>query len=854
MHYSNPFGNCPPQQTVDMLLGKSYHVVKAVYLHLKSITVISEYIEELIKVAEVADTIVDDINTLKELVDKLGPILDISNEIINISNNIEAINTVAELLESIPNIPETVEKILETGEYVKDFAEGTPRIVESIGDVYNSKTDGYFWVKNFNDPEHPEYGNLTIPLWNRSVKATGSTKYRILEDRFADVINVRDYGAKGDGITDDTEAIAKAFNNANEKVVYFPIGKYLASSINMTSGCHMDNGAKLFFIGADKSTAFINCSSNSASFGNIYIDANNKQISNVFQLNGNKNFIENIFIENLSSTDVLTCGLVVYGEENTINNTTIRNFINSGYWNDSSPQGVTIDTVATKNTFNSIIGYSTRSTVVDNSTGINFFGNISSFDCQDNGFYGVNSGTSIINCINYEGTNNAAGFRHEHVSNIGSILTTNRCAVFFGDCGNIKIGEIIATNVKTIITTNEANTGDISIGRIDAKLTDGYPIYFPSENGNVSSLTINELNIDITVTGESDSFSRHSFIRLDGCAGVKLNSVKIIVHYLQDLENQHLYIKFNESLSKNSFLGRIRAKCLNSLGSLADAAIFVQNCWQEKLTVLTGIVQGDYLTISSDSNLADEILISNSVPTSGYWKQGKVLWKASANGTNAAFVCTESGTPGKWAAIPVFSTDSTFNTLKANSFYPIANFYPKEDNVVSVGTNSNRFSTIFAATGSINTSDIRCKQNITNPTDKLLKAWGNVNYKLFQFNDAIKKKGINARLHIGVIAQEVQEAFANQGLNAANYGLFCYDEWLDQYETIIINEEKELFTDDGKTIKQIIPREQQKKTISAGNRYGIRYEEALALECAYLRNELSKIKTVLANKGISLEN
>lgn len=258
MHYSNPFGNCPPQQTVDMLLGKSYHIVKAVYLHLKSITVISEYIEELIKVAEVADTIVDDINTLKGLADKLGPILDISNEIINISNNIEAINTVAELLESIPNIPETVEKILETGEYVKDFAEGTPRIVESMGDVYNSKTDGYFWVKNFNDPEHPNYPpTLSIPLLRRSVKATGSTKYRLLEDRFADVVNVKDYGAKGDGVTDDTAA----FNAASQvsESVFVPHGLYKITALLtpsqlfgqgvLTDGntvCRLDNALTLY--------------------------------------------------------------------------------------------------------------------------------------------------------------------------------------------------------------------------------------------------------------------------------------------------------------------------------------------------------------------------------------------------------------------------------------------------------------------------------------------------------------------------------------------------------------------------------------------------------------------------------
>lgn len=226
-----------------MLLGKSYHVVKTVYLHLKSITVISEYIEELIKVAEVADTIVDDINTLKELADKLGPILNISNEIVNISNNIEAINTVAELLESIPNIPETAEKILETGEYVKDFAEGTPRIVESIGDVYNSKTDGYFWVKNFNDPDHGNYpSQIKIPLLRRAVKATGSTEYRLLEDRFADVINIRDFGAVGDGVTDDTEAFQNAI--LARKRVYVPEGIYCISKT-----LELQNGSRFYGAG-----------------------------------------------------------------------------------------------------------------------------------------------------------------------------------------------------------------------------------------------------------------------------------------------------------------------------------------------------------------------------------------------------------------------------------------------------------------------------------------------------------------------------------------------------------------------------------------------------------------------------
>lgn len=72
-------------------------------------------------------------------------------------------------------------------------------------------------------------GNIS----NSTAIATGSTTARSLANRFADVVNVKDFGAVGDGVANDTSAIQAAINYAVpiNKPIYFPSGTYLYSSI-----------------------------------------------------------------------------------------------------------------------------------------------------------------------------------------------------------------------------------------------------------------------------------------------------------------------------------------------------------------------------------------------------------------------------------------------------------------------------------------------------------------------------------------------------------------------------------------------------------------------------------------------
>jgi hypothetical protein len=62
------------------------------------------------------------------------------------------------------------------------------------------------------------------------ITSTGSTTARTLANRFADVVNVKDFGAVGDGVADDTTAIQAALNSTKSGKVFIPVGSYKTTS------------------------------------------------------------------------------------------------------------------------------------------------------------------------------------------------------------------------------------------------------------------------------------------------------------------------------------------------------------------------------------------------------------------------------------------------------------------------------------------------------------------------------------------------------------------------------------------------------------------------------------------------
>ena len=74
---------------------------------------------------------------------------------------------------------------------------------------------------------------------NATVIATGATTARTLANYFADVLNVKDFGAAGNGIIDDTVAIQAAITATSGKTLYFPAGVYIATNLTGVSNIYM---------------------------------------------------------------------------------------------------------------------------------------------------------------------------------------------------------------------------------------------------------------------------------------------------------------------------------------------------------------------------------------------------------------------------------------------------------------------------------------------------------------------------------------------------------------------------------------------------------------------------------------
>ena len=107
----------------------------------------------------------------------------------------QLLNAAKEALESAQSAEEALAACEQIRQLIEQYSWDIPHIVNSLRDVEQYPYDGLFAVAGFGNA-----GGKGQNISNRYVKAEGSTELRTLGERFADVVNVRDFGAVGDGV------------------------------------------------------------------------------------------------------------------------------------------------------------------------------------------------------------------------------------------------------------------------------------------------------------------------------------------------------------------------------------------------------------------------------------------------------------------------------------------------------------------------------------------------------------------------------------------------------------------------------------------------------------------------------
>jgi hypothetical protein len=290
-------------------------------------------------------------------------------------------------------------------------------------------------------------------------------------------------------------------------------------------------------------------------------------------------------------------------------------------------------------------------------------------------------------------------------------------------------------------------------------------------------------------------------IRIDG--GVNSNAIRL--SSLDVGGNGGNGITFGPGLCAGNVLDNVVAQNNTGYGIYFDGADTRNNigtAYVEANTAgdvyFSATSHSNYLHLTNDgagvsnNNVTNTVLLAGSGPTQRYrfntmdfikmrvynWSDiGQLEFSHTGN---RAYKIEHAGSGSSGSLLFSKGSASSFNTTFEGAI-TASSIRPSVDNTHSLGIASLRWSEVFAATGTINTSDENLKQDIRALDTKELAVATSLKglLKVFRFKDAVASKGDAARKHFGIIAQEVQSAFADGGLDASEYGVFCEDTWYE---------------------------------------------------------------------------
>lgn len=247
-----------------------------------------------------------------------------------------------------------------------------------------------------------------------------------------------------------------------------------------------------------------------------------------------------------------------------------------------------------------------------------------------------------------------------------------------------------------------------------------------------------------------------------------------------------------------------------------------------------GMVPDSSETYGGDANYKYTGCVKDSLLLKSTDKTAKLkLLTTTSGGPSISLTAEQHADDGKGNyAIFIGGSNGYFNIKNEASSQPYSmlhsdvsgtmSFYPLAPSTISytlqvnqdLGTSAYKWNDVWCKQGAFNNSDENLKQDIEDlsEAEKRVAVQCKGLVKKYRWKESVESKGENARIHIGIIAQELKAAFESEGLDAHKYGMFGEDTWYEGLDS------------EGEAERVYEPKEGYTKT----TQLSVRYTELLA--------------------------
>lgn len=439
-------------------------------------------------------------------------------------------------------------------------------------------------------------------------------------------------------------------------------------------------------------------------------------------------------------------------------------------------------------------------------------------------------------------------------------------------------------NIVVDDTSGAVNVSDIALINVDSRWTLGRAVYAPADvsgfliqGGNYTTSaaagnpsieigylgktgdTVNYVTIVGMVTHESDRPLRLIAVAGASVSGCQLGGIQ--VRNGTTLAASVNKVVGNRIVGDVQILGPSNVFVGNAIAPAKTVLFDTDGLSSANGTIWVGNAEANTTTITNNGNINNLIIRGEASGAAGVRFGGTTSlskltydvatgdWSMPGNLTlpnNKAYkMLRASGASG--LAIASYnasdnlflgqSTVGTFTQLVAptNIFFQIGassrleaqsdRLRPVVADVFDLGDLTHAYRDIYSLNAVTVTSDARLKRDINPIDDAVLDAWEEIDFVSYRW----AAENANAPLHVGVIAQRICDVFRAHSLDPFAYSLLQYEEWEESAQL-------EGVDDDGTERWNYVP---------AGNRYGVRYTEALALEAALQRRTTKRLQAQL---------